>query len=88
MKKTIVYADKVNFFYTHLKKHCCPKCGRRVQTRYMDKSINSDSPEAKEYDFSDTEGEIRFRTIYFYCLDCRKDISLDDMKGFEKNKNL
>lgn len=88
MKKTIVYADKVNFFYTHLKKHCCPKCGRRVQTRYMDKSINSDSPEAKEYDFSDTEGEIRFRTVYFYCPDCKKDISLDDMKGFEKTKNL
>ena len=54
----------------------------------MDKSINSDSPEAKEYDFPDTECEIRFRTIYFYCPDCRKDISLDDMKSFEKNKNL
>ena len=88
MKKTIVYADKVNFFYTHFKKHCCPECGRRVQTRYIDKSVNSNSPEAKEYDFSDTEGEIRFRTVYFYCPDCKKDISLDDMKGFEKNKNL
>ena len=88
MKKTVLYADKVNFLYTHLKKHYCPECGRRVQTRYMDKSINSDSPEAKEYDFPDTECEIRFRTIYFYCPDCRKDISLDDMKSFEKNKNL
>ena len=51
MKKTIVYADKVNFFYTHFKKHCCPECGRRVQTRYIDKSVNSNSPEAKNMIF-------------------------------------
>lgn len=88
MRKTILYADKVNFYYTYLKKHYCPECGRRVQTRYMDKSIDSDSPEAKEYDFSNTEGRIKLRTIYFYCPDCKKDISFDDMKGFEKNKNL
>lgn len=84
MKKTIFYSDKVNFFYRYLKKHCCPECGRRVQTRYMDKNINSDSPEAEEYDFPDTEGGIKLRTIYFYCPDCKKEISLKYMKSFEE----
>lgn len=84
MKKTIFYSDNVNFFYTHLKKHYCPECGKRVQTRYMDESINSDSPEAKEYDFPDIGDGIKLRTIYFYCTDCRKEISFNDMKDFEE----
>ena len=72
------------------KKHFCPKCGEKLELRYISKIVNSNSPEAKDYDFSvgDTflAGDVEFRTRYFYCPKCRLDISLQEMKKFEKDK--
>lgn len=64
--------------------------GGKLELRYMSKIVNSDSPEAKDYDFSvgDTffVGDVEFRTRYFYCLKCQLDISFQEMKRLEKDK--
>jgi len=44
--------------------------------------------EAKNYDFSvgDTflRGDVEFRTEYFHCPNCQLDISIEEMKKYEK----
>lgn len=68
----------------------CPKCGGKVELRYISKIVNSKSPEAKDYDFSvgDTffVGDVEFRIRCFYCPKCMLDISFPEMKKFEKSK--
>lgn len=90
MKKAIKYISDANPFYVHLKKHVCPKCGGKVELRYVSKIVNSKSPEAKDYDFSvgDTffVGDVEFRIRCFYCPKCMLDISFQEMKKFEKSK--
>lgn len=91
MRKAIKYVCDSNPFYVHLKKHFCPQCGKKVELRYFSKIVNSKSPEAKDYDFSvgDTffVGDVEFRTIYFYCSNCRFDISFQEMKKHEKKRD-
>lgn len=87
-KKTIKYTENAGFFCIHFKKHNCPKCGGRVQVRYISKHINAKSPEAKDFDLLNLTEDIELRTIYFYCPICRIDISLDDMKNFERKNSL
>lgn len=87
MKKTIKYTDDLSFFYKFLKSHVCPRCGGKVQMRYMGRLMNLQSPEAAEYGFPSGEGIAELRTIYFYCANCPMSISLEDMKKFEKEKD-
>ena len=86
----IKYIYDVSPFYVHWKKHICPKCGGKLELRYISKIVSSNSPEAKYYDFSvgDTffVGDVEFRTRYFYCPKCLIDISFQEMKKFEKGK--
>lgn len=88
MRRAIKYIYDVNPFYVHFKRHACPKCGGKVELRFVSKIVNSQSPEAKDYDFSvgDTYfiGDVEFRTRYFYCPQCLLDISFHDMKKYEK----
>lgn len=90
MKKAIKYVYDANPFYVHCKKHFCPKCGKKLELRYISKIVNSKSPEAKNYDFSvgDTflVGDVEFRTRYFFCNTCQSSISFQDMKKYEKDK--
>ena len=90
MKKAIKYIYSGNLFYIHLKKHFCPNCGKKLGTRYISKTVNSGSTEAKEYDFSvgDTyfSGDVEFRTRCFCCTDCQLDFSFEEMKRYEKNE--
>ena len=62
----------------------------KLELRYISKIVNSNSPEAKDYDFSvgDTffVGDIEFRTRYFHCANCQLDISFREMKKYEKSK--
>ena len=90
MKKAIKYIYEANPIYVFLKKHFCPRCGKRLELRFVSKIVNSKSPEAIEYDFSvgDTflVGEVEFRKRYFYCEKCQLDISISEMKQYEKRK--
>ena len=77
-------------FYTLFKKHYCPNCNKRLRLVKKSKIVNSNSPEAKDYDFSvgDTffVGDVEFRTRYFHCANCQLDISFREMKKYEKSK--
>ena len=68
----------------------CPKCGGKVELRYVSRIVNSKSSEAKDYDFSVgytfLVGDVEFRTRYFYCPKCRLDIPFQEMKRFEKDR--
>ena len=88
-KGAVKYLYDANPFYVHLKKHFCPKCGKKLELRYISKIVNSKSSEAKDYDFSvgDTffVGNVEFRTRCFYCASCRTDISFKEMKKYERD---
>ncbi len=90
MKMAIKYIYNENPLYVHLKKHFCPQCNTKVELKYKSKIVNSNSPEAKQYDFSlgDTflVGDVEFRTRYFYCPQCKLDISFQQMKRYERLK--
>lgn len=86
----VKYLYNANPFYVHCKKHFCPKCGKKLELCYVSKTVNSKSPEAKDYDFSvgDTSfvGDVEFRTRYFHCSNCQLDISFQKMKKHERSK--
>lgn len=90
MKKAIKYIYDASPFYVHWKKHFCPKCGRKLELRYISRVVNSKSKEARNYDFSlgDTflTGDVEFRTRFFHCSNCSFDISFEEMKKYEKKK--
>lgn len=91
MKKAIKYVYDANPFFIHCKKHFCPKCGKKLELRYVSKIVNSKSSEAKNYDFfvGDTffVGDVEFRTRYFFCNACQSSISFRDIKKYEKDKS-
>lgn len=90
MRKAVKYIYDANPFYVRWKKHFCPKCKTRLILLHTSKIINSNSEEAKEYDFSvgDTffVGDVEFRTGYFHCSGCQLDISFQEMKKYERRK--
>lgn len=53
MRKSVKYLYDANPIYVHFKKHYCPQCSERLELRYISTVANSNSPEAKNYDFSD-----------------------------------
>lgn len=88
MRHAVKYIYDANPFYIHLKKHFCPQCNTKLKLSYIRKIINSKSPEAKKYNFSigDTYlvGNVEFRTRCFYCPKCNRNISILDIKKFER----
>lgn len=86
----VVYLHNDFPFYVYWKKHFCPKCSEKLVVSYDSVIINSDSPEAEEYEFwinlGDTKltGDIEFRTCFFLCPKCEFTISFDEMKKYEK----
>lgn len=91
-KNAVKYLYNETPFYVHWKKHFCPECGTRLKTAYDSVVVNSNSPEAKNYDFSiaagdnHLTGDVEFRTSYFKCPKCEFSISFDEMKKLEKDK--
>lgn len=90
MKNAIKYTNN-NLLYSRLKKHYCPECGSKVELGYISKIVNSNSPEAKNYDFSSGDtflcGDVEFRTRCFYCSNCKANISFKEMKDYENRNN-
>jgi len=89
-RNAIKYLYHANPVYIHFKKHYCPQCNKRVSIKYSSIIINSDSPEAKNYDFcvGDTflTGDVEFKLQFFYCDSCQLQISCEDMKKSEKRR--
>ena len=74
--------------YTIFKKHYCPACGTKLSRVKTSKTVNSNSPEAKDYDFtlgdSFMAGDVEFVWKEFYCPTCKNRISIDEMRRIEK----
>ena len=76
-----------DIFYTRFKKHFCPTCGTKLGFIRLSRVVNSESPEAKAYDFSGLDafqrGNVKFLWDEFYCPECKKVITVRDLKSIE-----
>ena len=90
MINAVKYSWDAGPFYIYCKKHFCPKCGKRTGLHYITTVVNSNSGEAKDYDFSICDqyykGNVKFKKLVFYCEDCNLDIPFHEMKEYEKEK--
>ena len=73
------------------KSHLCPDCNTRLETVKVSKVVNSNSPEAKEFDFGLGRrphktwlvGNIKFVWKEFECPKCKRHITVKEMKSIE-----
>ena len=69
-------------------KHYCPYCSDLLQIKRIKRIVNSESEEAKNFDFSSPAGSlvgnIEFRWDVFYCANCNKELSIRDMRRYER----
>ncbi len=76
-----------SFFFLK-KKHFCFKCGNELERKKREIVVNSESEEAKNYDFFvvDTflKGNIMFVTYYFKCSSCGTIYEIRELKKMEK----
>lgn len=88
MKTAVKYISDAGLFYVRFKKHFCPKCGNKLTVGYISEIVNSKSPEAKNYDFSNVDtyfvGDVEFRTQCFRCDNCKVHYSFKEMRRIEK----
>lgn len=81
-----------NPFYVHLKKHKCPYCGVTLKTQKVSKIVNSNSEEAKNFDFQSFDtfmiGNVKFIWTEFLCPNCNRHFSIDEMKKIEQTRWL
>ena len=82
------YIINENPLYVYLKKHLCPGCRTKLETAYSSIIVNSNSPEAVDYDFSNGDvywvGDVEFRTLFFKCPGCGYEIAFDEMRRLEE----
>lgn len=71
-------------FYVYFKNHYCPICKNKLLRKKVSEIINSESPEAKNYDFEvadvTVKGNMKFTHIKFYCSQCDKYYSVKTAK--------
>ena len=81
----------VSLIFVYLKKHKCPKCSTTLNVEQESVVVNSKSPEAKNYDFSNFDtfmlGDVKFINDIFACPGCGNRISIEEMKRIEKSKD-
>lgn len=81
-----------NPFYVNLKKYYCPECNEILGKTKVYKIVNSNSPEAKNFDFHTVDnymiGDVKFIWTEFLCPKCNRQISIDEMKHIEKEQKM
>ena len=79
-------------FWVNLRNHFCPDCDSTVTVTTESKVVNSKSPEAKDFDFSDACGDgnmvgnIKFTWTIFECPVCKRRFRIEEMKRIEKEE--
>ena len=72
-----------NIFYV-FKQHHCPVCGNKLLRKNVAEIVNSESLEAKNYDFEvadiTVKGDMKFTHIEFYCNQCDKYYTVKEAK--------
>ncbi len=73
--------------FVHLKKHDCPHCGARLKKTKTETIVNSNSPEAANYDFSCGDGyfvgNVKFIQAAFRCPRCGRGYSVEQIRAKE-----
>ena len=81
------YSFRIENIFQMFKKHYCPVCSDELSKRKVSEIVNSESLEAKNYDFdvADTfiKGNMKFTHIELYCNQCNKYYTIKEAK---KNK--
>lgn len=82
------YIRKYNDVFYFRKDHFCPDCKTKPETVSVSKVVNSGSPEAKDFDFRMPGGrfmvgDIRFTWDEFECPNCKKHLTVNEMKEIE-----
>ena len=82
------YKREYNDVLYFKKDHFCPDCKTKLEKVPVSKVVNSRSPEAKDFDFSmggDTYavGNIQFTWDEFECPNCKKHLTVNEMKEIE-----
>lgn len=76
-----------SWFYLR-RRHFCSRCKTVLVRKKREVVVNSESEEAKNYDFScvDTylHGNIKFVTFCFECPSCRMVYEISELKALEK----
>ena len=79
------YSFEVENIIQLLKKHYCPNCGNKLLRKKGSAVINSESPEAKDYDFEvadiTVKGDMKFTHIELYCNQCNKYYTIKEAKN-------
>jgi hypothetical protein len=79
-----------NPFYLRFKKHFCPICNELLSPIKVSNVVNSESKEAKEFDFALSDGymigNIKFIWNEFSCKTCNKNYSVNEIKKTEKRE--
>jgi hypothetical protein len=81
-----------NPFWVNLRNHFCPDCNEILTVTTESKVVNSRSPEAKDFDFSDACGEvnlvgnIKFTWTVFECPVCKRRFSVKEMRCIENDE--
>lgn len=74
-----------NIFFVYFKKHNCPHCGQRLLRKKVSKIVNSESEEAKNYDFEvadlTVKGNMKFTHVEFFCSACQKQYTVKEIKN-------
>ena len=71
-------------------KHYCPVCGEKLKIIKSSKIVNSNSEDAKNFDFSSPGGEgymvgnVKFIWTEFFCSKCGKNYSTNEIYQVEK----
>ncbi len=85
----VKYQNK-DFVYVSLKKHYCPHCNIKVKTVMVEKVVERNSPEAKDFDFHFGTGgthfivdKATFKWKEFECPTCNTHFSIKEMQQIE-----
>jgi predicted RNA-binding Zn-ribbon protein involved in translation (DUF1610 family) len=76
-------------FFVNFKKHYCPECHEYLKKIKVSRIVNSNSPEAANFDFHTLDnfmvGNVKFIWIEFKCPNCNKQYTIDEVKKMETN---
>lgn len=81
------YSRTYNDFFYLRKEHFCPDCHTKLEKVAVSKLVNSESPEAKDFDFRMGKrymrGDVLFTWDELECPACKKHLTVDEMKTLE-----
>ena len=89
MKATNVKRSWKRPFFVNFKKHHCPVCNGELKKIQVSKIVNSQSEEAKDFDFSSSGegymiGNVKFIWTEFTCGSCNRNYSVNEIYNYEK----